>query len=276
MLCVRDGEQAEEALSGGQARLAIIDWMLPKLSGPELCRHVRRAEGGSFIYLIILSARDSKEDVIEGLKAGADDYVTKPFDAQELEVRIRAGERVIDLQQDLLDAQERLLRMATHDGLTGLWNHQAILEILDREFTRHTREESPIAVAMGDLDHFKRINDSWGHMVGDAVLKEVAERLSKGLRPYDSVGRYGGEEFALVLPGCEGESAAKIAERMRLSVCDRSIATSAGPVSVTVSIGVASSDVLPSANAEDLLRAADSALYQAKQRGRSCVVCATD
>ncbi|MHC5035092.1 MAG: GGDEF domain-containing response regulator [Planctomycetota bacterium] len=272
VIAVRDGKQAEEVLLAGETRLAICDWMLPELSGPELCRRIRQAEGGSFLYVIILSARDSKEDIIEGLTAGADDYVTKPFDAQELEVRVRAGQRLLDLQQDLLDAQERLTQMATHDGLTGMMNHQAILETLEREFARHMRQHSSIATAMVDLDHFKQVNDTWGHVVGDTVLAEVASRLGKAVRPYDSVGRYGGEEFLLILPGCDGDSAHKIAERIRLAVGDRSIATSAGPVKVSISIGVAASADLPAVSAISLVREADTALYRAKERGRNCVV----
>jgi diguanylate cyclase (GGDEF)-like protein len=248
--------------------------MLPGLSAPQLCRRVRQSEEGSFVYIIILSARDRKQDLIEGIKAGADDYVTKPFDRQELEVRVRAGQRLLDLQQDLLDAQERLTRMATHDSLTGLWNHQAILDLLERELARHRRENSPIAVAIADLDHFKKVNDTRGHPVGDAVLAQVAERSAGAVRPYDNVGRYGGEEFLFVLPGCNAETGHTIAERIRLAVSDRVLGTSAGPVSVTLSIGVAATDAVEASCGADLVKAADDALYQAKQRGRNLAVCA--
>jgi PleD family two-component response regulator len=173
------------------------------MSGTELCRRIRSAEGGRFVYIIILSARDRREDLVEGLKAGADDYLTKPFDRQELEVRVRAGQRLLDLQQDLLATQERLTEMATHDGLTGLWNHQAILETLERECARHVREQRPLGVAMADLDRFKLVNDTWGHPVGDTVLAEVSNTMTGCLRPYDALGRYGGEEFLIVLPGCD-------------------------------------------------------------------------
>jgi len=272
VITARSGKEAEEAVLRKGVRLLICDWMLPGVSGTELCRRLRSAEAGRFVYIIILSARDRKEDLIEGLKAGADDYLTKPFDRQELEVRLRAGQRLIDLQQDLLATQERLTQMATHDGLTGLWNHQAILEALERESARHVREQKPFAVAMADLDRFKLVNDTWGHPVGDTVLAEVAARMTSCIRPYDALGRYGGEEFLLVLPGCDGESAFKIAQRVQLAVSDRSIATSAGPISLTISVGVASTADLPSASGTDLVKGADTALYDAKRQGRNCVL----
>jgi diguanylate cyclase (GGDEF)-like protein len=272
VICVRTGAEAEQALLAGQARLAICDWMLPEVSGPELCRRLRHAEKGRLVYIIILSARDSKEDLVEGLRAGADDYLTKPFDRQELEVRVRAGQRLLDLQQDLLATQERLTLMATHDGLTGLWNHQAILEALERESARHLREKNAVAVGMADLDRFKQVNDTFGHPAGDSVLAEVAARMTNVLRPYDWLGRYGGEEFMMVLPGCDGESAFKIAQRMQLAISDRSVATVGGPVSLTVSVGVASTSDIPITSAADLVRAADMALYEAKREGRNCVV----
>jgi diguanylate cyclase (GGDEF)-like protein len=271
VVSVSSGREAEQAVKEGKSRLVICDWMLPEVRGPELCRRIRGSKDGGLVYIIILSARDTRQDLVEGLRAGADDYVIKPFDRQELEVRVRAGQRLLDLQQELLDAQERLTQMATHDGLTGLLNHQAVLDTLEREFDRHVRQKAPIGVVMLDVDRFKQVNDSHGHQVGDAVLSEVARRMQEAVRPYDSLGRYGGEEFLLILPGCDGESSQKIAERVRVAVCDRSVATSAEPVSVTVSAGAASSADMPSGSASELVSAADSALYQAKAEGRNCV-----
>ena len=267
--------EAEEVLLSGRARMAVCDWMLPDLSGPELCRRVRRAEGGRFAYFIILSARDRKEDIIEGLRAGADDYVTKPFDRQELEVRMRAGQRIIDLQQELLDVQHRLQQMATHDGLTGMWNHQAILETLEREFARHVRQSTPLSVIMADLDHFKQVNDTWGHPAGDAVLAAAARTVLDCVRPYDSVGRYGGEEFLVILTGCGGDLAEQVAERMRRAVEGSPVQTGAGAISIAISAGTASTSDLPDADAHALVRRADEALYEAKQAGRNRVVRST-
>jgi diguanylate cyclase (GGDEF)-like protein len=268
------GTAAQEALRKDDARLLICDWMLPEISGPQLCRWLRRAGVDHFVYTIILSARDRREDVIEGLEAGADDYLVKPFDRQELEVRVRAGQRVIDLQKELLATQERLRQLADHDGLTGLFNHQAILKELVREFSRHVRVKSPVAVVMADLDRFKRINDTHGHPVGDAVLAEVAERIKRTVRPYDSVGRYGGEEFLVVLPGCDVDGARNSAERIRLAVSDRSIPTSAGPVTITMSLGVSGTSAAPDASPSELVHLADAALYRAKAAQRNCTVTA--
>jgi two-component system cell cycle response regulator len=264
--------EAEDVLVSGRARLAVCDWVLPDMTGPELCRRVRRAQGGRFAYFIILSARGRKEDVVEGLRAGADDYVVKPFDQQELEVRVRAGQRIIELQQELLDAQHRLQQMAAHDGLTGLWNHQAILEALDREFARHVRQSTPLSVIMADLDHFKQVNDTWGHPAGDAVLAAAARTILNCVRPYDSVGRYGGEEFLILLPGCSGDLAEEVARRALEAVGNSPVQTGAGAIAVTISAGTASTADLPEANAQLLVRRADEALYKAKLAGRGCVV----
>jgi diguanylate cyclase (GGDEF)-like protein len=268
------GTAAQAALRNDDARLLICDWMLPKMSGLELCRWLRQVGVGHFVYIIILSARDRREDVIEGLNAGADDYLVKPFDRQELEVRVRAGQRVIDLQKELLAAQERLRQLADHDGLTGLLNHQAILKELVREFSRHVRLDSPVSVVMADLDRFKQVNDTHGHAVGDAVLAEVAQRIRRTVRPYDSVGRYGGEEFLVVLPGCDVDGARNSAERLRLAVSDRSIPTAAGPISITMSLGVAGTSAAPDASPSDLVHMADVALYRAKDAERNCTVAA--
>jgi two-component system cell cycle response regulator len=271
VLSVATGGQVREAVENGQALLCIIDWTLPDGSGLELCRRLRRTHEGSFTYIILLSARDGRKDIIEGLKAGADGYLTKPFDRQELEVRLRAGERVLDLQRDLLETQDRLQHMAKRDGLTGLLNHQAIIEELAGEFERHLRHGEPLGVVMGDLDRFKTVNDTWGHLAGDTVLKEVAQRMVHAVRPYDKVGRYGGEEFVIILPGCDGVGAAHSAERVRTIVADQPVIAGTEPVSVSISLGTAASDDLPAADADGLVRAADRALYEAKAAGRNCV-----
>jgi len=265
-----DGDQAWDLLQQPDApRLAILDWMMPGLSGPELCRRVRSLGREPYTYLLLLTARAHKEDLIEGMEAGADDYVTKPFDAQELNVRLRAGRRILELQAELVTAREALREQATRDGLTRLWNRSSILEILARELAKSERDGSAVGLIMADLDHFKQINDTHGHLAGDAVLREAARRLQTSLRSYDSVGRYGGEEFLVVVPGSTHSSALQLAERLRLAVNREPVRLTDRSIEVTISLGVAVSAPGALIFPETLIRAADEALYRAKTVGRN-------
>jgi diguanylate cyclase (GGDEF)-like protein len=206
-----------------------------------------------------------------GMEAGADDYVTKPFKPQELRLRLRAGHRIIELQNELIEAREALHEKATHDSLTGLWNHEEILRILDRQLSMAERERGCVSVLMADLDHFKQINDTFGHQAGDTVLRETAEKMAAHIRPYDAVGRYGGEEFLLVLPNCDEKCALDLSERLRSSIYRKKKDSPDSPIPVSISIGVASSGIGEKHHAEVLLSAADTALYQAKKKGRNRV-----
>lgn len=276
VVTVRDGQAALNALaSHSDLRLAIIDWVMPKVDGIEVCRRIRSGPPEPYVYVVLLTAKDDKSDIIEGLDAGADDYLVKPCNPLELKVRLRAGKRVIELQEQLVAARESLRFEAMHDSLTQLLNRGATLEQLDRELVRASRRSAPVTVLMADLDHFKAINDTFGHATGDIVLREAARRLKLGVRAYDSVGRFGGEEFIGVLPECEAKVGLQVAQRLCRMVAESAVVTSAGKVPVTVSIGIASSDQFPGATAESLLRAADSALYQAKHSGRARAVLAT-
>jgi diguanylate cyclase (GGDEF)-like protein len=236
---------------------------------------VRQHGDEPYIYLILLTTKSLKEDIIEGLDAGADDYLTKPFNPSELQVRLRAGTRIISLQADLIKAREALRIQATHDPLTGLWNRRAILDILGNELVRAQRELTVVAMAIADLDHFKRINDAYGHVTGDVALCEAASRMRASLRPYDAIGRYGGEEFLIVLPGCTSQGAVKLAERLRINIGQEAMTIAGNPIVLTSSIGVAASDVIPGLSTTSLIQAADMALYRAKASGRDRVEVAT-
>lgn len=268
-----DGNEAWEALQQPDGpQLAILDWMMPGLNGVDICRGVRAAGREPYVYILLLTARTDSQDLVEGMEAGADDYLTKPFQAHELRVRLRAGRRILDLQQQLLAAREALREQATHDGLTGLLNRNSILAILDKELARASRENTALSVLMVDLDRFKLINDTHGHAAGDAVLCEAAHRMRESVRNYDSVGRYGGEEFVIVLPGCDAQSAQAQAARVRQTFADAPFQTGSASLQATCSIGV-SWRVHPRANeAGALLREADLALYASKGHGRNCVV----
>jgi two-component system, cell cycle response regulator len=272
----RDGMEAWEVLQGADAPpLAILDWMMPELDGLEVCRKVRQRGQEPYIYLLLLTTKGRKENIIEGLDAGADDYLTKPFDPHELQVRLRTGMRIVKLQAEIIEAREALRVLATHDALTGVWNRRAILEMLSTELVRSSRDVLPVAVAMADLDHFKRINDTYGHVVGDAVLREAVSRMRALLRPYDAIGRYGGEEFLVVLPGCTPQDALGLAERLRSGIGQEPMAIPGGTIEVTGSIGVATNDTTAPLDAMALIQAADSALYRAKAGGRNRVEPAT-
>jgi diguanylate cyclase (GGDEF)-like protein len=272
-----DGDQAWEALRSEDApRLAILDWMMPGVDGVEICRKLRKENREPYTYIILLTALHRDEDLVTGMEAGADDYITKPFKANELRVRLRAGRRIIELQNELIEAREALREQATHDPLTGLWNHEEILRILRRQLSRVKREGGDVSVVMADLDHFKKVNDTHGHMAGDAVLRQTARRMLSQVRDYDYVGRYGGEEFLLVLPGCEGERARNFAERICQCIGSDSMDIPEGMIPVTISLGVATTCKGSKNDADSLVQAADLALYRAKENGRNRVEIAPD
>jgi two-component system, cell cycle response regulator len=271
---LENGADAWRALQEeGSPQMAILDWMMPGLDGIEVCRRIRSNQQGSYKYVLLLTANESKQDVVAGLEAGADDYLTKPFDVNELRARVRAGKRILELQGALVKAHTELQFEAAHDHLTGLWNRGAIMDLLQRETQRTIRVGEPLGVMMADLDHFKQINDSYGHQIGDAVLREVAQRLLQSVRNYDYVGRYGGEEFLIVLTACVPSDLIVTAERMRIFVSEKPVDTDTGPIPVTISIGLAAqhADGREPIKGEDLVGAADSALYIAKANGRNRV-----
>ncbi len=276
-----DGVEAWKVLEAPDApKLAILDWVMPGLTGPEVCRNVREKDKGhekdkdkdAYTYILLLTSKSLKEDLIEGLEAGADDYITKPFDQHELKVRLDTGIRIIDLERKLVEAREELREQATRDFLTRIWNRSYILDALERELSRAARDGKPVGVVLADLDHFKLVNDTYGHFAGDAVLRESARRMQSSMRHYDTIGRYGGEEFLVVLPGCEEPCTSRQAERMRAALASEPILISGGSLAVTCSFGATSWRPGTDATPELLIRIADEALYQAKHEGRNCVV----
>ncbi|MCC7075622.1 MAG: diguanylate cyclase [Acidimicrobiia bacterium] len=285
---VEDGNSAWEILAADtQPRLAVLDWMMPGLDGPEICRQLRELRkfrnlrDEPYTYVILLTGRSEKADIVEGMSAGADDYLTKPFDENELAVRLRAGLRLLDMQSELVEAlrQKELLaeqnrQQAMHDPLTGILNHGAIREVLESELNRGRRWNDPVAVVLADLDHFKCVNDRFGHLAGDETLRETSKRMRAALRDYDTVGRYGGEEFLVVLAGCWPQIARRIAERIRTVVAARPVSTSSGPIDVTASFGIGVCNWEHPIDSDSLINAADLALYRAKEAGRNRVVVA--
>lgn len=267
VIVTKNGEEAWDSIKQGEIRLAILDWSMPKMDGIELCHKIRneyQQEKSEYIYIILLTGRDLQEDIITGLSAGADDYMTKPFSYLELKVRIQNGVRIIALE-------DSRLKMANTDSLTQLWNRKKIMEILEEELNRNHREGKPVGVAMLDIDRFKEINDTHGHVTGDRVLIEVASRLKKAVRNYDQIGRYGGDELLIVLPGLDKIHARSIGERLREAVCQNKLETETSSLDVSISIGISVSDISIHRPATHLIKESDQALYQAKKEGRNRV-----
>jgi two-component system cell cycle response regulator len=264
-----NGYEAQQILeSDDTPQLAILDCFMPGLGGLELCELIRARMHG-YVYTILLSVADQQNDVLKGFELGADDYLRKPFDNRELRARLKVGERIILTHEELVAAREALRFGASHDPLLRFWNRTAILDLLSTELGRARRLHSPLCIFFADLDSFKVVNDSYGHLVGDEVLHRVAEKLSSAVREYDHIGRFGGDEFLVVLPNCTSEAAREVAERVRQHIQNDPIATAAAKVEITVSIGV--SQWSQGQEMSDLIYRADLAMYKAKQNGRNRV-----
>jgi two-component system cell cycle response regulator len=272
VVATADGAEALRVLEAENSpRLAVLDWMMPGMEGTEICKRVRARTDQPYIYILLLTARTQKDDLLKGLEAGADDYLTKPFDAKELCARLDVGQRIVDLQDALIKTREELRFRATHDSLTDIANRAVVLDALRREALRQSREGNSFAVILLDLDHFKDVNDTYGHLSGDAVLKEAALRISTLIRAYDTLGRYGGEEFLIVAPAAAAPGAVGLAERIRKVIESAPISTPAGEIRITASLGVAVSTAENPLDSQTLIRLADEALYRAKELGRNCI-----
>jgi len=268
-----DGAQASAVLEHPDApKLVLLDWVLPDIEGVELCRRIRTA--GScrpYIYVILLTSKEGHQNMLHALEAGADDFLVKPFDELELKARLLVGKRILDLQNELVEAREAMRHAATHDSLTELLNRGEIFALLERELERARRERKPVAVILADIDHFKQVNDTLGHLFGDQALQQIARRLRSGLRVYDGIGRYGGEEFLLVLPGCDVENAMVRANELRKVIAGTPLAALDAERKITLSMGVAVSECGGKDEVEALLSCADAGLYLAKGHGRNRV-----
>lgn len=266
-----DGSTAWDYFLANPPRFVITDWLMPNLDGLDLIRNLRSAHFHGYTYSIILTGKEDKTDVVTGLSAGADDYLTKPFDISELRARVNIGLRILELEDDLNRAKEQMERMAMFDYLTGMLSRRAIYSHLQGEIDRFYREGGSLSIMMLDLDHFKALNDSYGHMVGDQALCLVAEQISQSVRPYDWAARWGGDEFLVVLPNTNLEQADAVSNRihsrihkLELTIPDKD------PLHLHISIGVISTTKVPD-GIDGLIQAADEALYSAKKGGKDCI-----
>jgi diguanylate cyclase (GGDEF)-like protein len=265
-----DGAEALDMIGQAESpRLLVLDRTMPQVDGVDVCRAIRRRALEPDVYIILLTGKGEREEIVEGFEAGADDYMTKPFDVAELKARVRTGARIVERQAELIASREQLRAEAMYDSLTGLLNRAAFFDIFQKEVSRAKRHETPLALIMADLDNFKDANDRYGHLAGDVVLVEISRRLRALLRVSDSIGRYGGEEFVILAPGCSPDAASLLAERFRLSISSTPIALASESIVVTMSFGVAATSDM--SRASGLLRSADEALYRAKNSGKNKV-----
>lgn len=271
---VQSGAEALQMLDSQPYSILITDWEMPNMDGLALTRNVRQRRGEGYIYILLLTVRDSKRDVVTGLQAGADDYILKGAPPEELLARLETARRITILERSLRMANRENRRLATVDALTGVRNRRYLMKYLPREYQRCRRYNHPIAVLACDLDHFKLINDRFGHDAGDDVLREFCLRSGIYLRESDWLARSGGEEFIAVLPETDLVGAEVVAERIRAALATQPIRTASGPLEATVSIGAAAIDATQAASHLDhteILRAADECLYRSKQAGRNRV-----
>jgi len=271
IIAVKDGQAAWDLLQQTDSpKLVILDWMMPEMDGLEVIQRVRKSTLTHPPYIILLTSKDEKSDILMGLETGANDYIKKPFDTEELFARVRVGQRTIELQSSLYETQYNLEQLAGHDSLTGIFNRRAILEQLAKELSRIQRKNirgqgDGLSVGFFDIDHFKQINDQYGHQAGDEVLCALVDFLSKQIRIYDTFGRLGGDEFLILAPGMDTANYKNLFERLVSSISTARIKTNSGELALTVSMGVAIGGA--ESSVDQLLNDADAAMYQAKRQG---------
>lgn len=272
VVAAKDGTEALRVLRTDTGiALALVDWMMPGLDGLEVCRQLRAIPDRAYTYMISVTSRNEKQDLVCALEAGFDDFLTKPVQPEELNARLLVGSRIIDLQQKLIQTCELSQFKATHDSLTGLWNRGAIMEFLRAQLAMSVRNSNNLGLMMADIDHFKNINDTYGHSVGDSVLMHVAELMNLNLRASDWVGRYGGEEFLIIASESPEKDVSRVAERLRLAIANNPFRAGEQTIHSTISIGIANARGIESPTPETLVKIADAALYRAKNNGRNRV-----
>jgi diguanylate cyclase (GGDEF)-like protein len=279
VILAENGTQALARLKEqGGPNLAILEGKLPGVGGFEITKEIRSKGDLPYIYLLLVTGEGKEQEVMEGLQAGADDFLSTPLNADELMIRLRIAKRILELQGDLHRAQEAIGYQTTHDPLTGLANRGEVIASLGREVSRGRREGSHMGVILAGIDGLKSINDTYGHAAGDAVLRETARRIRSIVRPYDTVGRYTGEEFLVIVPGCETKTALTQADRLRATVAQGGMDLSEwgkfttpkdGKLQVTLSLGVAAGEKV--GEAEVFLRGVEAALSRAKKAGQNRV-----
>jgi diguanylate cyclase (GGDEF)-like protein len=270
-----NGQEALDKVQANPPHLILCDVMMPLMDGYEVSRRIKADTALPYVPIILVTARDSTQDKVEGLDAGADDYITKPINFPELEARVRSMLRIKKLQDELDEANKRLKKLSITDGLTGLFNHRHIHQLLHEQWQRTQRTNEPLAVVMLDLDKFKQVNDTYGHPTGDVILYETAQILEETAREIDRVGRYGGEEFIAILPNSDEDAATQFAERVRHAVEAHVFRDEDTEVRMTMSCGLAAFPDEAVDEPEELLKRADEALYAAKEGGRNRVVAAS-
>jgi diguanylate cyclase (GGDEF)-like protein len=275
VVAVEDGRAALDYLKKRFCPIVLTDWMMPEMDGPDLCRAIRKSEFQGYVFVILLTAKDSKNDIIEGLEAGADDYLTKPFNPAELMARLNTGKRILELERSLRKANEEIRQLSITDPLTGAYNRGYLNDHLPQELKRTLRYGRSLSLMLCDIDHFKRVNDTYGHQAGDMVLKDFSRCLMGCIRKdLDWVARYGGEEFLIVLPETDLSGASLVGERIRKTIEAAQIDLRGKPIRVTASFGVTSIESIDTEAddlCDDLIKRADDMLYLAKSEGRNRV-----
>jgi len=274
LIMVEDGEQAWQVMQQDDApSLLLLDWEMPKMNGVEVCERVIAQNPENPPYIVLLTSKTGSDAIVEGLSKGASDYLAKPFDRDELKVRLQVGKRMIELQEKLNSTLQDLTDLASKDALTGLLNRRAIMEALPKEINRIERQEQTLCVGMCDIDHFKQVNDTYGHIAGDEVLKEVTHRMTETLREYDLLGRYGGEEFLIITPVDTIENSKLVYQRICQAISEQPISFDGGSVTVTISCGVTGyRPKIDDHSISKVIARADEALYEAKDAGRNRVI----